>query len=323
MPTGQSDGGILPLSFLHACCVPSWPPRFTGNTVLPETLYQVQGGTSHFSQTDLLEVSYNQATETEHLLLLWAVAELKGHRSDSTRPLRKDPIHGFMWTCSYSPLHLRVCAYAYGGNYQLLLLRWSTFYAGEVFPWALVSVEFFKTIWSMISFLLTISLCYFSLSSTVAEEGEKSLETKPKLGVNPHSSFQNAKWERKKWKHWLFPESCNNSSFSRLPCGLMRRSSRRQPSQQEQFVSLAACYRVPIYPSISITPSLVTFRICCKIQMFNLACNPPRTGYWSITEVHADILNWKWLVNEEVACGSIKRNDPLLDIEFSCGSLYF
>lgn len=175
----------------------------------------------------------------------------------------------------------------------------------------------------MISFLLTISLCYFSLSSTVAEEGEKSLETKPKLGVNPNSRFQNAKWERKKWKHWLFPESCNNSSFSRFPCGLMRRSSRRQSSQQEPFVSLATCYLVSIYPSVSITPNLVTFRICCKIQMFNLACKPPRTGYWSITEVHTDILNRKWLVNEAVACGSIRGDDLLLDIGFSCGSLHF
>lgn len=175
----------------------------------------------------------------------------------------------------------------------------------------------------MISFLLTMSLCYFSLSSTVAEEGEKSLETKPKLGVNPNSRFQNAKWERKKWKHWLFPESCNNSSLSRFPCGLMRRSSRRQTSQQEPFVSLAACCLVPIYPPVSITPNLVTFRICCKIQMFNLARNPPRTGYWSITEVHADILNRKWLVNEAVACGSLRRDDLRLDIGFSCGSLHF
>lgn len=58
-----------------------------------------------------------------------------------------------------------------------------------------------KTIWSTISFLLRVSLCYFSLSSTVKEEGEKSLETKPKLSVNPNSRLQNAKWERKKWKH--------------------------------------------------------------------------------------------------------------------------
>ncbi|KAL0619186.1 hypothetical protein AAY473_011867 [Plecturocebus cupreus] len=57
--------------------------------------------------------------------------------------------------------------------------------------------------------------------------------------------------------------------------------------QQEQFVLVAACCYVPIYPSTSTTLKLVTFRICCKIQMFNLAPKPPE-DYRYITEVHME-----------------------------------
>lgn len=142
------------------------------------------------------------------------------------------------------------------------------------------------------SLFLTISLCCFSLSSTVVRGKKKPSKTKPKIGVNSDSRLQNAKWERKKWKHWLFPKPYNNSSFSRYPCGPnVSKLSKAGLGQQAQFVLVAACCHMPIDPSPCPALNLVTFRICCKSRCSIWLRNPQRTNYWYVTEVQVDILN--------------------------------
>lgn len=90
--------------------------------------------------------------------------------------------------------------------------------------------------------------------------------------------------------------------------------------------SLSCWLHVILSPSIHPFPSLqiwwpLGFAVKSRCSIWLVT--PLRTGYWSITEVHAGILNWKWLVNEEVALGSTRRNDLLLESGFSCRSLHF
>lgn len=85
--------------------------------------------------------------------------------------------------------------------------------------------------------------------------------------------------------------------WSDAPAGALggRRASRS---------SLSCWLHVILSPSIHPFPS---FRIwwplgfAVKSRCSVWLVTPLRTGYWSIAEVHAGILNWKWLVNEEAA----------------------
>ena len=108
---------------------------------------------------------------------------------------------------------------------------------------------------------------------------------------NRIGKFFGDEWERKKWKHWLFPKPYNNSSFSRYPCGPnVSKLSKAGLGQQAQFVLVAACCHMPIDPSPCPTLNLVTFRICCKSRCSIWLRNPQRTNYWYVTEVQVDIL---------------------------------
>jgi hypothetical protein len=113
--------------------------------------------------------------------------------------------------------------------------------------------------------------------------------------VNPDSRLQNAKWERKKWKHWLFPKPYNSSSFSRYPCGLMHLSF--QKLVQASRSSLSPWLHVILCPSIHLFLPLwiwwpLGFAANSRCSFWLV--NPQRTNYWNITEVCVDILNWKW-----------------------------
>lgn len=79
----------------------------------------------------------------------------------------------------------------------------------------------------MISFLLNNFFVLFFFKLNCSKGEKKPLETKPRIGVNPDSRLQNAKWERKKWKHWLFAKPYNNSDLADIHVVLMGLSFQR------------------------------------------------------------------------------------------------
>lgn len=148
----------------------------------------------------------------------------------------------------------------------------------------------------MIFFILNNLFVLFFVKLHCSRGGRgKAVETQPKIGVNPDSRLQNAKCERKKWKHWLFAKPYNNSSFSRYPCGVMCQSTqwlaRASRSSLSPWLRVATCPSIHrLLPLWIWWPLRFTEKSRCSIWLVS----PQRTKCWYTAEVPVDILNCKW-----------------------------